>query len=48
MSNPCHIEVIVSEAEETVKKANEKSIVHLNSRQRGRALGQQQRLLAAA
>ncbi|KAH0615149.1 uncharacterized protein H6S33_000785 [Morchella sextelata] len=46
MSNPCHIEVIVSEAEEAVAKAEDNAVLHLNSRQRGRALGQQRRIAA--
>lgn len=36
MSNPCHIELILTEAEETVAKSE--AVVrdeHLNSRQRG-------------
>ncbi|KAL0635017.1 60S ribosomal protein L17B [Maublancomyces gigas] len=48
MSNPCHIEVIVSEAEEAVQKAEDKEVLHLNSRQRGRVLGQQQRQITSA
>lgn len=48
MSNPCHIEVIVSEMEEAVQKAEDKQVLHLNSRQRGRVLGQQQRAITAA
>lgn len=48
MSNPCHIEVIVSEAEEAVQKAEDKQVLHLNSRQRGRALGHQQRQITSA
>lgn len=35
MSNPCHIEMILTEAEETVKKADESKDLHLSSRQRG-------------
>jgi large subunit ribosomal protein L17e len=38
MTNPCHIELILTEGEETVKKGPEvvkKEGVHLSSRQRG-------------
>ena len=37
MSNPCHIELILTEAEETVQKGEEvaRSDEHLTSRQRG-------------
>ncbi|KAL1296743.1 hypothetical protein AAFC00_000213 [Neodothiora populina] len=35
MSNPCHIEMILVEAEETVAKAPEDKALHLSSRQRG-------------
>lgn len=36
MSNPCHIELILTEAEETVAKAEAVSATeHLSSRQRG-------------
>ncbi|KAK6540103.1 60S ribosomal protein L17 [Orbilia ellipsospora] len=36
MSNPCHIEVVVSEEDESVEKVKEQGIVRLSSRQRGR------------
>jgi len=38
MSNPCHIELILTEGEETVAKSSDvaKQDVRLNSRQRGR------------
>ncbi|EGX46781.1 hypothetical protein AOL_s00097g411 [Orbilia oligospora ATCC 24927] len=36
MSNPCHIEVVVSEEDESVEKTKEQAIVRLNTRQRGR------------
>jgi len=36
MSNPCHIEVVVSEAEETVEKPDDQNQTRLSSRQRGR------------
>jgi large subunit ribosomal protein L17e len=36
MSNPCHIELILTEAAEAVKKAEEVG-QRLNSRQQGRA-----------
>jgi large subunit ribosomal protein L17e len=37
MSNPCHIELILTEAEETVAKGEStaSSVAHLSSRQRG-------------
>ncbi|KAI1436033.1 60S ribosomal protein L17 [Xylaria sp. CBS 124048] len=38
MSNPCHIELILTEGEETVQKSDEvksREVVHLSSRQRG-------------
>jgi large subunit ribosomal protein L17e len=38
MSNPCHIELILTEGEETVQKSEAvvgREDVHLNSRQRG-------------
>jgi len=37
MSNPCHIELILTEAPETVKKSDDSDgkILHLSSRQRG-------------
>ena len=47
MSNPCHIEVIVSEADETVKKADGDKKVTLNSKQRARLLNQQRTITAA-
>jgi large subunit ribosomal protein L17e len=45
-SSPCHIEVIVTEAEEAVEKADDKRVVRLNARQKGR-LATQKRLTAA-
>jgi hypothetical protein len=47
MSNPCHIEVIVSEHDETVKKAADEKKQTLNARQRVRALNQQRTITAA-
>lgn len=41
MSNPCHIQLILTEAEEAVAKAEniaDREVAHLNSRQRGRAI----------
>lgn len=39
MSNPCHIELILTEAEETVAKAPASTAVeHLSSRQRGQRI----------
>ncbi|KAJ5744491.1 hypothetical protein N7533_009361 [Penicillium manginii] len=35
MSNPCHIELILTEANEEVAKAAPKEVAHLSSRQRG-------------
>ncbi|PTU23015.1 hypothetical protein P175DRAFT_0499572 [Aspergillus ochraceoroseus IBT 24754] len=35
MTNPCHIELILTEAEEVVQKAVAKQDAHLSSRQRG-------------
>lgn len=35
MSNPCHIELILAEGEEVVKKATAVEGSRLNSRQRG-------------
>jgi large subunit ribosomal protein L17e len=35
MTNPCHIELILTEAEETVQKAPVVKDAHLSSRQRG-------------
>jgi len=37
MSNPCHIELILTEGEETVAKGPSSAAVRLNSRQRGSA-----------
>lgn len=34
MSNPCHIEMILTEGEEVVQKAPEAVETHLNNRQR--------------
>jgi large subunit ribosomal protein L17e len=34
MSNPCHIEMILTEGEEVVQKAAEDAGVRINSRQR--------------
>jgi len=34
MSNPCHIEMILTEGEEVVQKAPETAGVRINSRQR--------------
>ncbi|KAA8903860.1 ribosomal protein L17 [Sphaerosporella brunnea] len=47
MSNPCHIEVILSENEETVKKAADEKKQILTARQRVRALHQQRNITAA-
>lgn len=46
MSNPCHIEVIVSEAEEPVAKAvdDSKLVVKLSAKQRARSFAEQRRL----
>jgi hypothetical protein len=41
MSNPCHIEMILTEAAEAVKKSDavvDREEAHLNSRQRGARL----------
>ncbi|KAJ5901771.1 2-hydroxyacid dehydrogenase [Penicillium taxi] len=38
MTNPCHIELILTEANEEVKKAPETAVVRLSSRQRGAQL----------
>jgi large subunit ribosomal protein L17e len=46
MSNPCHIEVIVSEADEAVAKAPENKLVKLSAKQRGRSLAEQRRIAA--
>lgn len=35
MTNPCHIELILTEAEEVVKKGPVVAKAHLSSRQRG-------------
>lgn len=43
MSNPCHIEVVVTEADETVAKASEDAVVRLNTRQKGRLATLRQR-----
>ena len=40
MSQPCHIELILTEADEEVKKAPAKTDVRLSSRQRGAQLRQ--------
>jgi large subunit ribosomal protein L17e len=47
MSNPCHVELILTEGEEAVKKADEVAHKddHLNSRQRAR---QHRRAITAA
>lgn len=37
MSNPCHVELILTEADENVSKAEDSSVAKLNSRQRGAA-----------
>jgi large subunit ribosomal protein L17e len=47
MSNPCHIEVIVSEADEAVQKADDDKKVRLNSRMRARQLTKQRTITAA-
>ena len=47
MSNPCHIEVIVSEKDEAVKKADDKRLSPLTSRQRARLLTRQRTITAA-
>jgi large subunit ribosomal protein L17e len=47
MSNPCHIEVIVSEADEAVKKAADDKKQPLTIRQRVRALNQQRTITVA-
>ena len=39
-SSPCHIELVLTEKEETVKKAVEKKLVRYTSRQRGRIAAQ--------
>ncbi|KAK6497596.1 60S ribosomal protein L17 [Arthrobotrys musiformis] len=36
MSNPCHIEVVVAEEDESVEKPKEQAVIRLNTRQRGR------------
>jgi len=46
MSNPCHIEVIVSEVDEVVAKAPENKIVKFTARQRGRSLAEQTHIAA--
>ncbi|ANB14406.1 ribosomal 60S subunit protein L17A [Sugiyamaella lignohabitans] len=45
-SSPCHIEIILTEADEEIAKAPETSVVRLNSRQRG-AKASQKRITAA-
>jgi large subunit ribosomal protein L17e len=35
MSNPCHIELILTEAEEAVEKSTDAVELRLNARQRG-------------
>ena len=49
MSNPCHIELIVSEADEQVAKADdaETKLVRLNTRQRARIAGRERRTITA-
>ncbi|KAI5858972.1 ribosomal protein L17 [Tricharina praecox] len=47
MSNPCHIEVIVSESDETVKKATDEKKHPITTRQRARILNQQRTITAA-
>jgi large subunit ribosomal protein L17e len=45
MSNPCHIEMILTEADEAVAKAEETGVQKLNSRQRG---AQRRRAIASS
>lgn len=40
MTNPCHIELILTEANEEVKKAAKEDKVRLSSRQRGAQIRQ--------
>ncbi|TGZ85119.1 ribosomal protein L22 [Ascodesmis nigricans] len=47
MSNPCHIEVIVSEADETVKKGPEEKTLRLTAKLRARQLNKQRTITAA-
>lgn len=47
MSNPCHIEVIVTEEDETVKKAAEPKTLRLNHKQTARQLTRQRTITAA-
>lgn len=48
MSNPCHIEVIVSEDDEVVQKGPQTKEVRLSAKQRTRALASQRRAITAA
>lgn len=41
-SSPCHIELILTESGEEIQKASEDKKVRLNTRQRGRLVGQKQ------
>jgi large subunit ribosomal protein L17e len=45
MSNPCHVEMILTEGSEEVAKAEEKGVQRLNARQRGE---KRRRAIAAA
>ncbi|CAN6672103.1 large ribosomal subunit protein uL22B [Trichomonascus vanleenenianus] len=45
-SSPCHIEIILTEADEEVSKSLEKPVARLNARQQGRVVAQK-RLTAA-
>jgi large subunit ribosomal protein L17e len=47
MSNPCHIEVVVSENDEAVQKASDNKKIPLTARQRTRMLQQQRSITAA-
>lgn len=49
MSNPCHVELMLSQAEEQVTKAaDSQKVVRLNIRQRARIAGQQRRAITAS
>ncbi|KAI5810249.1 ribosomal protein L22/L17 [Peziza echinospora] len=50
MSNPCHVELIVSQADEQVAKASDadSKVVRLNTRQKGRLAGRERRTVTAS
>ncbi|KAF8425947.1 ribosomal protein L22/L17 [Tirmania nivea] len=49
MSNPCHVELMLSQADEQVTKADDsQKVVRLNTRQRARIAGRERRAISAS